>query len=138
MRETDPLDKLAKNVPKENALGTNLGYKFCVPSTKSTWQCGDIEDHSNSQGICAVVAIDFGKGSSKGCKAARLIDRRGYADFKRKQMEFKSGIKFCLKFTLERGRTFGNAMGEVKPRYVGPSRCRKVGEVATSLSFLKS
>ncbi|GJU32650.1 putative reverse transcriptase domain-containing protein [Tanacetum coccineum] len=59
MRETDPMDKLARLYLKENALGTNLDMSTVVPSQNRGQSERTIQTLEDMLRACA---IDFGKG----------------------------------------------------------------------------
>ncbi|GJX84233.1 putative reverse transcriptase domain-containing protein [Tanacetum coccineum] len=143
IRETDPLDKLARLYLKENALGTNLDMSIAYhPQTdgQSERTIQTLKD------MLRAYAIDFGKGwcRSPVCwtevgeaqilgpeliqettekiihikqrmQAAR--DRqKSYADLKRKPMEFQVGDKVMLKVSPWKGVIRFGKRGKLNPR----------------------
>nr|GFB83807.1 putative reverse transcriptase domain-containing protein [Tanacetum cinerariifolium] len=150
MRETDPMDKLARMYLKErslqNALGTNLDMSTAYhPQTDGQTErtIQTLEDM-----LCA-YAIDFGKGwvnhlplvefSYNNSYHAKLIQemtekivqikqrmqaarnrQKSYADLKCKAMEFQVGDKVMLKVSPWKGVVHFRKLGKLNPRYVGP------------------
>nr|GEU86012.1 putative reverse transcriptase domain-containing protein [Tanacetum cinerariifolium] len=150
IRETDPMDKLARIYLKENALGTRLDMSTTYhPETdgqsERTFQT--LEDM-----LCA-CAIDFGKGwvnhlplfefsynnsyhaSIKAAPFEALYGRKcrspicwtkvgeaqkSYADLKRKPMEFQVKDKVMLKISPWKGVIRFGKRGKLNPRYVRP------------------
>ncbi|GKA53064.1 putative reverse transcriptase domain-containing protein [Tanacetum coccineum] len=143
MRETNPLDKLARLYLKEvvtrhgipvsiicdrdprfasnfwrslqNALGTNLDMSTAYHPQTDGQSERTIQTLEDMLRACA---IDFGKGINQGCKLLR--DRqKSYADLKTlKPMEFKSEDKVCLGLALETGvvTSLANGGGMVNPK----------------------
>nr|GEY11359.1 hypothetical protein [Tanacetum cinerariifolium] len=124
MRETDPLEKLAKLYLKEvKALGTSLDMsKAYHPETdeQSERTIQTLED------MLRACMIDFGKGwevSFTSLLEAARNRQKSYADLKRKPMEFQVGDKVMLK-------------GKLNPRYVGPFKVvARVGSVSYKLDL---
>ncbi|GJV35913.1 putative reverse transcriptase domain-containing protein [Tanacetum coccineum] len=144
MRETDPLDKLARTYLKENALGTNLDMSTAYhPQTdgQSERTIQTLED------MLRACAIDFGKGwvnhlplvefsynnsyhasikaapfealYARKCHQAKDASRRdrqkSYADLKRKPMEFQVGDKVMLKVSPWKGVVRFGKRGKLNP-----------------------
>ncbi|GJZ97745.1 putative reverse transcriptase domain-containing protein [Tanacetum coccineum] len=163
MRETDPLDKLARMYLKENALGTNLEMSIAYHRQTDGQSERTIQTLEDMLRACA---IDFGKvyvhtvvglevekpntrtpniiqettekiiQSSKGCQPLR--DRQKVtAIMKLKYMEYQVEIKLALKFPPERGLTFLENGGMMLTRsIVGPFKViERVGEVAYKLEL---
>ncbi|GJS76718.1 putative reverse transcriptase domain-containing protein [Tanacetum coccineum] len=106
MRETDPLDKLAR-LSLQSDLGTNLDMSTAYhPQSNGPKR----EDIQNSRGYVACFAIRLWKGLVNQLPLSRIKQwmqllvrtKESYADLKRKPMEFKSGTKSCLSSLLER------------------------------------
>ncbi|GJS32629.1 putative reverse transcriptase domain-containing protein [Tanacetum coccineum] len=161
MRETDPLEKLARMYLKES-LGTSLAMSMGYhPETdgQSERSIQTLEDM-----MCACVII-FGKGwvnhlplvgevqltgpeivqettekivqIKQRIQAAR--DRqKSYADLKLKPMEFQIGEKVILKVSLWKGVVHFGKRGKLNPRYVRPFKViERVGSVAYKLELLE-
>ncbi|GJZ25643.1 putative reverse transcriptase domain-containing protein [Tanacetum coccineum] len=111
MRETDPMDKLARIYLKE--VVTRHGIPVSIICDRSF-----------------VIAI-----TSQMMQAAR--DRqKSYADLKRKLMEFQVGDKVMLKVSPWKGVVHFGKRGKLNPRYVGPFKVLgKVREVAYKLDL---
>nr|GEU79486.1 hypothetical protein [Tanacetum cinerariifolium] len=133
MRETDPMEKLARMYLKEKALGTSLDMSIAYhPQTdgQSERNIQTLED------MLPACVIDFGKGWIKqGIQAAR--DRqKSYADLKRKPMEFQVGDRVMLKVSPWKGVIRFGKRGKLNPRYVGPYKVlENVGSVAYKLEL---
>ncbi|GJR59874.1 putative reverse transcriptase domain-containing protein [Tanacetum coccineum] len=160
MRETDPMEKLARMYLKERslqkALGTNLDMRTAYhPETdgQSERTIQILEDMP-----CACV-IDFGNGwvkhlplvefsynnsyhaSIKAAPFEALIQaardqQKSYADLKHKPMEFQVGDRVMLKFSPWKGVVYFGKRGKLNPRYVGPFKVLdKVRAVAYKLEL---
>ncbi|GKE99686.1 putative reverse transcriptase domain-containing protein [Tanacetum coccineum] len=160
MRETDPMDKLARIYLKEvvtrhgipvliicdhdprfasnfwrslqNALGTNLDMSTTYhPQTDG-----------QSERTIQILGPELIQETTKKIiqikqrmQAAR--DRqKSYADLKRKPMEFQVGDKVMLKVSPWKGVVCFGKLGKLNPKYVGPFKVlEKVGEVAYKLEL---
>ncbi|GJS53413.1 putative reverse transcriptase domain-containing protein [Tanacetum coccineum] len=163
MRETDPMDKLARMYLKEKALGTSLDMSIAYhPQTdrQSERTIQTLED------MLRACVIDFGNGwcRSPVCWAEvgqvqltgpelvqettkRIIQikqriqtardrQKSYADLKRKPMEFQVRDKVMLKVSPWKGVIRFGKRGKLNPRYVGPFKVlKKVGAIAYKLEL---
>ncbi|GKA07005.1 putative reverse transcriptase domain-containing protein [Tanacetum coccineum] len=156
MRDTDPMEKLARLYLKEKALGMNLDISTAYhPQTdgQSERTIQTLED------MLHACVIDFGKGWAEvgevqltgpeivqettekiiqikqRIQAAR--DRpKSYADLKCKPMEFQVGDRVMLKVSPWKGVVRFGKRGKLNPRYVRPFKVlEKVGAVAYKLEL---
>nr|GFC65207.1 putative reverse transcriptase domain-containing protein [Tanacetum cinerariifolium] len=141
MRETDPLEKLAKLCLKEVALGTSLDMSTAYhPETdeQSERTIQTLED------MLRAYVIDFGKETTE--KIVQIKQRiqaardhqNSYADLKCKPMEFQVGDKVMLKVSPWKGVVPFGKREKLNPRYVGPFKVvARVGSVAYKLDLLE-
>ncbi|GJV34263.1 putative reverse transcriptase domain-containing protein [Tanacetum coccineum] len=149
MRETDPMDKLARMYLKslQNALGTSLDMSTAYHLQTDVQSERTIQTLKDMLRACA---IDFGKGWCRSpiCWAEvrevqltgldivqettkKIIQikqrmqatrdrQKSYVDLKRKPMEFQVGDKVMLKVSPWKGVVRFGKRGKLNPRYVGP------------------
>ncbi|GKC05457.1 putative reverse transcriptase domain-containing protein [Tanacetum coccineum] len=152
MRETDPMDKLARMYLKEvvtrhgiplsiicdrdprfasnfwrslqNALGTSLDMSTAYhPQTNGKSE----RTIQTLEDMLRACAIDFGKG---------WVNHLRYVDLKRKPVEFQVGDKVMLKVSPWKGVVHFGKQGKFNPRYVGPFKVlEKVGSVSYKLKL---
>ncbi|GJV55051.1 putative reverse transcriptase domain-containing protein [Tanacetum coccineum] len=153
IRETDPMEKLARMYLKENALGTNLDMSAAYHPQKDRQSKRTIQ---TLEDIFRACAIDFGKECrSPVCwaevgevqltrpeivqetteKIVQIKQRmqgardrqKSYANLKRKAMEFQVGNKVMLKVSPWKGVVHFGKRGKLNPRYVGPFKVLEKG-----------
>nr|GFC41012.1 hypothetical protein [Tanacetum cinerariifolium] len=141
IRETDPMDKLARIYLKE--VVTRHGIPVSIisdrdPSTlwskvsftrllDRSWMSSNPRSRINSR--------DDRESSPNQAKNAR---QKSYADLKRKPMEFQVGDKVMLKVSPWKGVVHFGKQGKLNPRYVGPFKVlERVGDVAYKLDLPK-
>nr|GEZ15768.1 putative reverse transcriptase domain-containing protein [Tanacetum cinerariifolium] len=163
MRETDPLEKLAKFVPKGSGTGLDMSTTY-HPETEgqSERTIQTLED------MLHACVIDFGKGwvnnlplvifsynnsyhaSIKAAPFEALYGRKcrspiiqaardrqkSYADLKHKPMEFQVRDKVMLKGSPWKGVVRFGKRGKLNSRYVGPFKViERVGSITYKLEL---
>ncbi|GJS87967.1 putative reverse transcriptase domain-containing protein [Tanacetum coccineum] len=158
MRETDPMESLARMYLKEKALGTNLDMSTAYhPQTdgQSERTIQTLKD------MLRAYVIDFGKGwvnhlplvkfsynnsyhaSIKAAPFETLYGRKSardrqksYTDLKCKPMEFQVGDKVMLKVSPWKGVVRFGKRGKLNPKYVRPFKVlAKVRAVAYKIEL---
>nr|GEW33128.1 reverse transcriptase [Tanacetum cinerariifolium] len=130
MRETDPLDKLARMYLKESlqkALGTSLDMM------SFTWCWAEV-------GQVQLTGLELVQEITKRIIQIKTAHDRqkSYADLKRKPMEFQVGDKVMLKVSPWNGVVRFGKRRKVNPRYVRPFKVlKKVGAVAYKLELFQ-
>ncbi|GJW02139.1 putative reverse transcriptase domain-containing protein [Tanacetum coccineum] len=162
MRETDPLDKLARLYLKEvvtrhgipvsiisdrvprfalkflgghfrTLLGTNLDMSTAYHPQTDGQSERTIQTLEDMLRACA---IDFGKGWIKQRMQAAHDRQKSYADLKRKPMEFQVRDKVMLKVSPWKGVVRFGKRGKLNPRYVRPFKCHADETLAVPLDGL--
>ncbi|GJW57875.1 putative reverse transcriptase domain-containing protein [Tanacetum coccineum] len=112
MRETDPMEKLARMYLKEIFIRHGIPVSIIFQETTEK-----------------IIQI------KQRIQAAR--DRqKSYADLKRKPMEFQVGDRVMLKVSPWKGVVRFGKRGKLKPRYVGPFKVlEKVGAIAYKIEL---
>nr|GEZ92598.1 putative reverse transcriptase domain, ribonuclease H-like domain protein [Tanacetum cinerariifolium] len=159
MRETDPLDKLARMYLKE-ALGTSLDMSTAYHLKTDGQSERTIQTLKD---MLRAYVIDFGNGwvkhfplveysynnsyhaSIKAASFKALYGRKcrspvcwveSYADLKRKLIEFQVEDKVMLKVSPWKGVVRFGKRGKLNPRYVGPFKVlKKVRSIAYKLEL---
>ncbi|GJX94989.1 putative reverse transcriptase domain-containing protein [Tanacetum coccineum] len=143
MRETDPMEKLARMYLNEKALGTSLDMSTAYhPQTDEQGErtIQTLED------MLRACVIDFGKEivqettekiiQIKQRSQAALDRQKSYADLKRNPMEFQVGDTVMLKVSPWKGVVRFGKRGKLNPIYVGPFKVmEKVGAIAYKLEL---
>ncbi|GJS01709.1 putative reverse transcriptase domain-containing protein [Tanacetum coccineum] len=160
MRETDPIEKLARMYLKKKALGTSLDMSTAYhPETD-----GQSESYHASIKAAPFETLYGQKCRSPICWAeveevqltgpeivqettekviqikqriqAARARQKSYADLKRKSMEFQVGDRVMLMVSLWKGVVRFGKRGKLNPRYVGPFKVLdKVGAIAYKLEL---
>ncbi|GJW50250.1 putative reverse transcriptase domain-containing protein [Tanacetum coccineum] len=163
MRETDPMDKLARMYLKEKALGTSLDMSTAYHPQTDEQSERTIQTLEDMLGACV---IDFGNGWVKHLPLVKFSYNNSYhasikaAPFEalygrkchspvcwakvgqvqlagpelRKPMEFQVKDKLMLKVSPWKGVVRFGKRGKLNPRYVRPFKVlKKVGAIAYKL-----
>ncbi|GJY94297.1 reverse transcriptase domain-containing protein [Tanacetum coccineum] len=146
MRETDPMDKLARMYLKEVVTRHEYMSQSFVISPEVRIQV--LEVHFRNYAVFALggeVQLNCTRNIQETTKKIIQIKQRmqaardrqkSYADLKHKLMEFQVGDKVMLKVLPWKGVVHFGKRGKLNPRYVGPFKVlEKVGEVAYNSSL---
>ncbi|GJZ00533.1 putative reverse transcriptase domain-containing protein [Tanacetum coccineum] len=125
MRETDPMEKLARMYLKETVLGTNLDMSTVYHLQTDGQSERTIQTLEDMLRACIKQRIQ-----------AAHDRQKSYADLKPKPMEFQVGDRFMLKVSPRKGVVRFGKRGKLNPRYVGPFKVlEKVRAVAYKLKL---
>nr|GEY13687.1 putative reverse transcriptase domain-containing protein [Tanacetum cinerariifolium] len=139
--ETDPMDKLARIYLKEVVMRHRIPVSIIsdrVPEVRIQFMEVSSERFREAQilgpeliqeTIEKIIQI-------KQRMQAALDRQKGYADLKRKSMEFQVGDKVMLKVSHVKGVVRFGKRGKLNPRYVGPFKVlERVGDFAYKLDL---
>ncbi|GKC31388.1 putative reverse transcriptase domain-containing protein, partial [Tanacetum coccineum] len=146
MRETDPMEKLARIYLKEKAFGTSLDMSTAYhPQTngQSEMTIQTLED------MLRICVIDFGNGwvkhfplvefSYNNSYHASIYGRKCHSPIcwvERKPMEFQVGDRVMLKVSPWKGVVRFGKREKLNPRYVGPFKVlENVGAISYKLEL---
>ncbi|GJU07836.1 putative reverse transcriptase domain-containing protein [Tanacetum coccineum] len=125
MRETDPLEKLAKLYLKEVVARHGIPISII---------CDRDPSYHASIKAALFEGLYGRKYRSPICWAE--VGEKSYADLKRKPMEFQIGDKVMLKFSPWKGVVRFGKRGKLNSRYMGPFKVlERVGSVAYKLEL---
>ncbi|GJR25999.1 putative reverse transcriptase domain-containing protein [Tanacetum coccineum] len=160
MRETDPMERLARMYLQEEALGMNLDMSTAYhPQTdgQSERTIQTLEDMLRAYHFTveSVVHLFVGRGWRSSTHGPEIVQettenviqikqrikvardrQKSYANLKRKPMEFQVGDRVMLKVSPWKGVVRFGKRGKLNPRYVGPFKVlAKVGVIAYKLEL---
>nr|GEW77654.1 hypothetical protein [Tanacetum cinerariifolium] len=137
MRETDPMEKLARMYLKEKSLQKALGTSLEMSTAYHPETDGQSERTIQTlEDMLRACVIKFGKGWIKQRMQAARDRQKSYADLKRKPMDFQIGDRVMLKVSPWKGVVRFGKRGKLNPRYVGPFKVLdKVGTIAYKLEL---
>ncbi|GKE85119.1 putative reverse transcriptase domain-containing protein [Tanacetum coccineum] len=146
MRETDPIEKLARMYLKKKALGTSLDMSTAYHPETSEQSERTIQTLEDMLRACGWRSSTHrSRNSSRDNREGHLDQQRiqtahdrqkSYADLKHKPMEFQVGNRVMLKVSPWKGVVCFGKRWKLNPRYVGPFKMlAKVGVVAYKLEL---
>ncbi|GJR00098.1 putative reverse transcriptase domain-containing protein [Tanacetum coccineum] len=146
MRETNPMEKLARMYIKEvvtrHAIPVLVIYDHDPRFTSKFWRSlqkalgTNLDIIHKSLGPEIVQERTRDDHSIKHMNGSRRDRKKSYADLKRKPMDFQVGDKVMLKVSPWKGVVRFGKRGKLNPKYVGPFKVlEKVGSVAYKLEL---
>ncbi|GJW77756.1 putative reverse transcriptase domain-containing protein [Tanacetum coccineum] len=161
MRETDPMEKLARMYLKEvvtrhgipvsiicdcvvcvkflkvtsEGLGYKFGYEYCISSCRSLVCWAEVREVQLTGPEIVQETTEKIIQIKQRIQAARDW-QKSYANLKRKPMEFQVGDRVMIKVSPWKGVVHFGKQGKLNPRYVEPFKVlEKVGSVAYKLEL---